>query len=124
MPNSSWALRAASAGMTILFTVWAYYQLNDVDPLHWVTIYAVAALFSLLFMFGKLAPSLALTAGIVCLTYAIYLFTQAEFGPPLITIEEWREAIGLLVIGGWMGVIVFNQRRLTSEPLPLTRNAD
>jgi|GEM_PF-2993160 len=115
MSHFSWALRAATAGMTILFTVWAYYQINDVDPLKWVAIYALAALFSLLFMFGKLASWLALTAGIICITYAIYLLTQAEFGPPLITIEEWREAVGMIVIAGWMGVILFYQRRLTSQ---------
>lgn len=117
MQLSSWAMRITSAGMTLLFIVWAYYQRNDVDPALWVTIYAVAALLSLLFMFNKLAPGLALTFGSVCMAGALYLFTQIEFGPPLITIEAWREAVGLIVIGTWMGVMLLAQRRAHS-PVP------
>ena len=114
MQFPSWTWRVISAGMTMLFVVWAYYQRNDVDPLLWVTIYVIAALFSLLFAVNKLASSMAITLGIVCATWAIYLLTQAEFGPPLITIEEWREAVGLLVIGGWMGIILLYQKRIAN----------
>ena len=111
MKRSSWILRTVSAGMTILFIVWAYYQLNDVDPVQWVTVYAIASLFSLLFMLDKLASWLALMLGTICLLFAAYLFMQADYGAPLITIEEWREAIGLLVIGSWMGAIWLSQKR-------------
>ncbi len=100
-------MRVASAGMTLLFTVWAYYQLNDLDPFIWVTVYSIAALISLLFLFGRMASWLPLTMAVLCILCAVYLFTQADYGPPLITIEEWREAVGLLVIAAWMSTLLF-----------------
>ncbi len=125
MRLSPWVLRTIGAGMTILFIVWAYYQRNDVDPLVWVTIYAIAALFSLLFMVNKLASSLALGFGIVCLAGAIYLFSKVEFGPALITIEAWREAVGLLIISTWMGIMLLFQRQakpVTSQAIHHFKN--
>lgn len=117
MQHSPKTLRIISAGMTFLFLVWAYYQRNDIDPALWVSLYVIAALLSVLFVFNKRVYGLAMTFGAGCVAGAIYLFTQIEFGPPLITIEAWREAIGLIIISTWMGVMVLAQRH-ANTPVP------
>ena len=108
-------MQIASAGMTVLFIVWAYYQRNDVDPILWVSIYAIAALCCALFIFNKLPLWLPAALGAGCTIWAVYLFFQPEYdGSALIYIEEWREAIGLLVIGLWMGVMIIYRRKLSN----------
>lgn len=119
MQLSRGIMRVISAGMTVLFIVWAYYQHNDVDPVLWVSVYTLAALLSTLFVFDKLPSPVAMTFGAGCLAGAMYLFSQVEFGPALITIEAWREAVGLIIISTWMGVILLAQKRAQS-PTPQT----
>lgn len=111
-------MRVVGTGMTILFAVWAYYQLNDIDPVLWVTIYIVAAFLSLMGVFTKMSPGIPLAAGGASLFGALFLLVQVEFGQPLITIEEWREAIGLLVISAWMAVLFLFHRSMRPADLP------
>ena len=119
MQFSLWMRRITGAGMTLLFIVWAYYQRNDADPFIWVTVYACAACFSLFFALDKLATVPAIVFGLVCLAWSLALLTQAEYGSPLITIEAWREGMGLLVIGLWMHAAAYMQKRKqATQPLP------
>ena len=108
-------LKIISAAMTVLFTVWAYYQVNDPDAFLWIVVYGAAAAMSLLFVVDRLRAIIPLIFGGVCLLWAGYLSTQITFEPPLIAIEAWREMMGLLIIFAWMGVLTWRARQ--SNPL-------
>lgn len=106
-------LSLASLGMTILFGFWSYYQMNDVDSFRWVMIYGLAGIISLIAATNRLPAIVPIILGALCLGWAVYLSTQITYGPPLITIEEWREMMGLLVIASWMGILswIFQRRQ-------------
>ncbi len=99
--------RAFETLTTILFLSWAYYQINDPDALYWVSIYAFAASAGILGFFNRLHAGYPLVIGLVSSIWAAYLSTQVVYGPPLITIEAWREMMGLLVIVLFMGILAW-----------------
>lgn len=102
--------------MTLLFIVWAYYQMNDQDSLIWVLVYLVGAAASVLYIFDRLPALLPLVFGGICMIWAAFLSTQFTYEPPLILIEEWREMMGLLIIAVWMGVLAWHTRKRTQRP--------
>lgn len=108
-------LSVVSLAMTILFGFWSYYQMNDVDSFRWIVIYGVAGVISLISVANLLPAILPIIVGSFCLGWALYLSTQITYGAPLITIEEWREMMGLLVIAGWMGILawVYQKKRIS-----------
>lgn len=94
----------------LLFSLFAYWQFNDPDPEVWVSIYAVAVIFSL-FAIRGIFPKIPLTLVVVlCLLGAIYFFPggvgewiTAEWAQKDLTMktpqmEENRETFGLLTI--------------------------
>jgi len=87
---------------TILFVWAAYVQHNDPDALMWYGIYGIAALASLLYVFGKLPYYVALLLFIAYLV-GVVAFWPSEFeGVSLGTgdinnIEQGRESLGLLI---------------------------
>ncbi len=98
-------MKVWSAGMALLFIVWAYYQHNDPDPFLWILVYAVAALASVLFLIQRLP--LIFSAGYlaICGTWALYLLTQLSGDLSIYSNEILREMVGLVVICIWMGVL-------------------
>ena len=99
------SMKIVSAGMTLLFIAWAYYQYNDPDPFVWILVYGVAALTSVLFLIQRLPLAFTMGYFVVCAAWALYTSTQVTYGPPLIQIEEWREMMGLVIVCIWMGVL-------------------
>ena len=94
----------------ILFSLFAYWQINDPDPEVWVSIYAVAIIFSL-FAIRGIFPKIPLTLVVIlCLLGAAYFFPggvgdwiAAEWAQKDLTMktpqmEENRETFGLLTI--------------------------
>ena len=94
----------------ILFSLFAYWQFNDLDPEVWVSIYTVAIIFSL-FAIRGVFPKLPLTIVVAsCVVGAIYFFpggvgewVTAEWAQKNLTMktpqmEENRETFGLLTI--------------------------
>lgn len=95
----------------ILFTYFAIVQLNDPDPIHWLTIYAVVALISLVAIFRKIPKVIIYALSFAFIIYAGYHFLyfidflQIEkkeelFGEMLYEkpyLEGTREFLGLLI---------------------------
>jgi hypothetical protein len=92
------------------FSLFAYWQINDPDPEIWVTIYAVAILFSAMAARGK-HPLIPLGIAIVaCIIGAVYFFPDSvrewigfELENKDLTMktkesEEARETFGLLIV--------------------------
>ena len=93
-----------------LFALFAYWQINDPDPEVWVSIYAVAVIFSLFAVRG-IFPKIPLTlVVVVCILGAIYFFpagvgqwiadewAQQDLTMKTPQMEENRETFGLLTI--------------------------
>lgn len=97
--------------MTLLFLVWAYYQINDQDSLLWIMVYLVSAVPGVLYIFDRLPALVPVVLGGICLVWAAFLSTQFTYEPPLILIEEWREMMGLVVIAVWMGILAWHARK-------------
>ncbi len=94
--------------MTLLFLVWAYYQLNDSDALLWVMVYLVAVASCVLYIVDRLPAIVPVVYGGLCVLWAAYLSVQFTWAPPLVLIEQWREMMGLLIIAVWMGVLAWH----------------
>jgi len=86
----------------LLFTVFAFYQTNDPDPVVWILIYAAAALLSILVLLGKISKPVLWVALIAFLAGAVMLWPNSYEGLTLENgytpaIEEARESLGLLI---------------------------
>ena len=105
----------------IIFLLFAYWQLNDPDPVPWVSIYLGVAVTAGLTLAKKYFPVLPLIGAIVCLAGLLYLspdfISWIKEGMPTITgqmkaesphIELVREFLGFVIAG----VIYFFYYRL------------
>ncbi|MFT5165170.1 MAG: hypothetical protein ACI8P3_000394 [Saprospiraceae bacterium] len=111
--------------LAVLFTLFAYFQLNDPDPFLWITIYLAVAAICAFAAFGKYNRWVIM---IGLLGLSIYLglllpsfFTWVKDGMPTITasmkaeskyIELVREFLGLLIL---MGALVWQYFRMMKE---------
>jgi hypothetical protein len=123
-------LRYLNILMAIIFVLFAALQYNDPDPYIWIPIYGYAATLCYLAFKGR-RLSIAYLAGIlVCLVYAIYLFTdkngvvswaREHDAENLVQtmkatkpwIEESREFGGLLIVIVTLGVNYLMPRKKT-----------
>jgi hypothetical protein len=109
--------RILSALMAALFMLAVVVQFNDPDPARWMLVYGSAAVLTALIALDRRVPvwaaaTLALVAFIWGLRLAaIYggvvpgeLFQQWEMKDERIEIA--REAGGLLLVAGWMGIVI------------------
>ena len=83
----------------LLFTLFAVVQLNDPDPIVWISAYLAAAAVAVPPLRGRhtVLPLLLLPI------YLIWFITLADtIGANWIDIESAREAFGLLLCGLWM----------------------
>ncbi len=102
------------AVMTVFFIYAAVVQFNDPDPVRWVLIYGVAAVFSGLYLTGRLPKGVPLVVGAAALLWALYLgvrlasrhlfFDEHEMAG---IVEEGREMLGLLIVAVWICVMAW-----------------
>jgi len=101
---------------TVLFAVGAVLQYNDPDSLHWIIIYGVAALISLMFALNKIRYIIPLVLGILAFIGFVYLY-PADFqgfdlnDGDIKTVELGREAFGLLIISIVLLIFAFRIKR-------------
>ncbi len=96
----------------LIFLVFAFWQLNDPDPVRWIAIYLGVSVSALLLLLKKDFPVLPLAGAIVCLAGLVYLspdfISWIREGMPTITgqmkaesphIELVREFLGFCIAG-------------------------
>lgn len=112
-----------SALFAVLFAWAAVLQWNDPDPLVWAAVYGAGAVASALGAAGRLAWPFAATVSAIALVWAGVLATRTvgvvDFARLFdsfemkgdLRIEEAREMVGLLIVGGWNAVLAWVARR-------------
>jgi hypothetical protein len=104
--------------MALLFAFAAAVQFNDPDPIRWIAVYSAAFVLSLAVAFGRRVPLImTIAVGLVALTWAAaiafggpaaseygHMFDAWEMKSP--SVEEAREASGLILVAAWMAVLV------------------
>ena len=104
--------------MALLFAFAAAVQFNDPDPIRWIAVYGAAFVLSLAVALGRRVPLVVTIAvGLVALTWAAVIafggpaaseygrmFDAWEMKSP--SVEEAREASGLILVAAWMAVLV------------------
>ncbi len=96
----------------LVFVVFAYWQINDPDPIRWVSIYLGVSISALLFLLDKHLPLIPLIGLIACVAGLILLtpefITWVQQGMPTITgamkaesphVEYVREFLGFVLAG-------------------------
>jgi hypothetical protein len=109
--------------MSLLFAFAAAVQVNDPDPIRWIAIYGAACALSLVVSFRRRPmPVAALAVLAAAMTWAAliafggpaasdygHMFDTWEMKSP--SVEEAREASGLLIVAVWMIVLLIRGRR-------------
>jgi hypothetical protein len=122
--------RALDGLFVALFVLSAAVQYNDPDPVEWMAIYLACGWVALRSAMGHAPFRAALVVGAVALAWALSIlprvvgtpgFPTFSFGEGMksVTIEETREAFGLLIGATWMAVVVLRARlaaRATVHP--------
>lgn len=103
---------------TLLFIISAALQYNDPDPIIWICIWGTAAMLSILFLLNKVSSVITLIAGILSLLGFLYVFPSNFQGFSLdageaTSIEQGREAFGLLIIALVMLLYTFRIRQVS-----------
>ena len=106
--------------MAVLFAVAVVVQFNDSDPLRWMAVYGAALTVSILAAVrGGVPVALPATVGGIALawglllvgrsgaTFRIYQHMFDAWEMKNASIEEAREATGLLIVFLWMAVVGF-----------------
>ncbi|NND05968.1 MAG: hypothetical protein HKN87_06285 [Saprospiraceae bacterium] len=109
----------------ILFVLFAYWQLNDVDPYLWVPVYLAAALCAFLFVINRPVPILPMIGLAVCVVGMVMLLPDfirwVQGGMPTITgsmkaesphVELVREFLGFIIAGGAYYYYMQHMRRI------------
>jgi Transmembrane family 220, helix len=110
-------VRTLDLVMTLLFAFAAALQFNDPDPVRWIAIYGAASVLSLTVFFRRrVPPAVAIGVAAIALVWAAsiafggpaaseysHMFDAWEMKSP--SVEEAREASGLLIVAAWMTVI-------------------
>lgn len=107
-------MRIPALLMSLLFFGFAALQFNDPDPWIWTSVYGLPALLSLLHARGRPILWFALTGCCVYLLMAYYW--APNFEGRFIDNEEAREAAGLLMGAGWMGILALYEWRRRRAP--------
>jgi hypothetical protein len=108
--------RACCVPFAGMFAVAAYVQLNDPDPVQWVTIYGLGVVASVLALAGRRPWPMAGVLCLVVLVWAVALLPGVFSHPANLeglttwhmidtSVEEEREMTGLLLLAGWLAVI-------------------
>ena len=109
--------------MALLFAFAAALQFNDPDPIRWIAIYAAACAVSLvMYIKRRVVPAVPLAVLVIASVWAMaiafggpaaaeyeHMFDAWEMKSP--SVEEAREASGLLIVAVWMIVLLVRARR-------------
>lgn len=119
MSQRAW--RAADTVMLVVFLLSALVQLNDPDPIAWVGVYGAAAALCgaalarhatraapLVLMLLALTAAAPLAPRVLGRAGVSDIFGSMKATDPLV--EETREMLGLLIIGGWMATLAWRGR--------------
>ena len=106
------SLKVIALIFTVLFVAAAAVQYNDPDSVQWIIVYGVAALLSFRAAFRKISPALVGIAAAVYLIWGIVSWPDTFVGITLdsgdiTSVEQGREALGLLVSGLVMGFLAW-----------------
>jgi hypothetical protein len=128
------AFRAANGAMAALFVFAAAVQLNDPDPLRWMTVYLAAAAACVLALLGRLPRFVPIVVGLAALAWAAlvspHVLGRVGIGEMLgawemkdARVEEGREMYGLAIVAAWMTVLAAasGRRRATVIASPDAR---
>lgn len=110
-------VRIANLVMLVLFLFWAGFQYNDPDGLVWMGVYGAAAIACVLYVMGRLPQMLALMYAGLCLVWASALWIAVIARSEFFFDESGREAMGLMICGIWMIVLV-RVRSPSKQPQP------
>lgn len=114
--------RYANIFMAVTFFLCVVVQYDDPDPIRWMTVYGLAALVCVAFVFGRFSRVFASLLGAVALVWALSLI-PAVIGQVSIAeifgsvhmidtaVEEAREALGLLIVALWMAALLWRSLR-------------
>jgi hypothetical protein len=110
--------RTLNGLMAVLFAIALAVQFNDPDPLRWMAIYGAALAVSILAAVrGRVPVALTVTVGAIALawglllagrgggTFRVYQHMFDAWEMRNTSIEEAREATGLLIVFFWMVVV-------------------
>jgi len=109
--------------MALLFAFAAALQFNDPDPIRWIAIYTAACVVSLVMYIKRwVVPVVPLAVLVIASVWAMaiafggpaaseyeHMFDAWEMKSP--SVEEAREASGLLIVAVWMIVLLVRARR-------------
>lgn len=129
MCGSRRTVRFLDLTMALLFAFAAAVQFNDPDPIRWIAIYGTACALSLLVCFNRrVVPAVLVAVFAVAIGWAAtiafggpaaseygHMFDAWEMKSP--SVEEAREASGLLIVAAWMMVLFVRARRNGVRPL-------
>lgn len=110
-------MRFADLTIALLFAFAAALQYNDPDPIRWIAVYGSACVLSLVAGFRRrVPPAAAIAVGLVALGWAAWIalggpaaseyrhmFDAWEMKSP--SVEQAREASGLILVAAWMTVL-------------------
>jgi hypothetical protein len=116
-------LRILDLTMALLFAFAAALQFNDPDPIQWIAIFTAACVLSLvMFVRRRLMMAVPLAVFAIAIAWAAviafggpaaseygHMFDAWEMKSP--SVEEAREASGLLIVAVWMIVLIIRARR-------------
>ena len=116
-------MRFLDLTMALLFAFAAALQFNDPDPIQWIAIYSAACVLSLLSATRRrVAPAASLAVFAIAIVWAVliafggpaaseygHMFDAWEMKSP--SVEEAREASGLVIVAVWMMVLYIRARR-------------
>ncbi len=105
--------RGVCIGAGVLFALFGLVQLNDPDPIAWVFVYGITAVYAFLGASGRLTwPAPAVWAGLAFFFGLRTWFTWDGSSNPmgdasqgLFAEEVVREAGGLFLVAGWCGAM-------------------
>jgi hypothetical protein len=116
-------MRFLDLTMVLLFAFAAAVQFNDPDPIRWIAVYGAACALSLLALVRRRVPPVAaMVVFVIAIAWAAligvggpaaseygHMFDAWEMKSP--SVEEAREASGLLIVVAWMMVLFIRARR-------------
>ena len=110
--------RVLNGLMAVLFAIAVVVQFNDSDPLRWVGVYGAALIVSILAAVrGGVPVVLPATVGAIALAWGLFVMGHSGATPRTYqhmfeawemkntSIEEAREATGLLIVFFWMAIV-------------------
>jgi len=114
MRSKVWVV--ANVVMLLAFAFSVIVQVNDPDPLAWVTIYSLAAVACALGMVRRGHWAFPALVGIAAAVWAAVIAPRVLGQVPFVDmfgafemenmgVEESREMYGLLIVAGWMAVV-------------------